>query len=635
MVFARVLNGRVYRAAWLPLLFALAIAGFSLSDRPAPMTSNLAPEAFQGERAESTLRALQARYPDRRPGSPGDDALANALAGELRALGGAAGGGFAVTEHTVQAQTVEGSRALTTVVAQRPGTTGGAPIAILARRDALATPDGSGLSATAALLELARVFATSETHRAIVLVSTSGGSGGNAGARDFAEHAEAWVGGAGGAGGMPLDAAIVVGDLGGAASSPLFLGTLADAPGAAPELLRQTVAQAVRQQAGITPRAPALLDRLAQASFPLAGGEQAPLDARGIPAVMLQAGGELPGRVSTPPGAARLQGLGRAVLAAVYALDAGPNVAGAGGARQRALPLARKLLGVGALRLLVAALLLPPLLTCTDGLARQRRRRRAAVEPPQPVARWMCWVGACALPFLAAALLAIVCGRLGLLPTPYPPVAGGGPGLRGSALVCVLLTVCAFGLGWWRWPLLVRGIGLPVRPSVEPAGLALMLVLGALAVVVWAFDPCAALLLVPALHLWLLLADAERSRTGVAAVRGRVGALALVALGAAPLALLIAFYARQLGLGLGGVAHTALLSLASGRVGLAGAVLWSLALGCVAAALLLALAGAARRGPDDRDPGDALPEYELPPIRGPMSYAGPGSLGGTESALRR
>ncbi len=630
MVFARVLNGRVYRAAWLPLLFALAIAGFSLSDRPAPLSSNLAPEAFQGERAQSTLRALQARYPGRRPGSTGDEALANALAGELRELGGAAGSGFAVTEHTVQAQTVEGSRTLTTVVAQRPGTTGAAPIAILAPRDALATPDSSGLSATATLLELARVFATSETHRRIVLVSTSGGSGGNAGARDFAEHAEQWVGGG------PFDAAIVVGDLGGAASSPLFLGTLADAPGAAPELLRQTVAQAVRQQAGMTPRAPTLLDRLAQASFPLAGGEQAPLDARGIPAVLLQTGGELPPQSAAPPGAARLQGLGRAILAAVYALDSGPNVAGAGGARQSALPLAHKLLGAWALRLLVAALLLPPLLTSTDGLARQRRRRRAAVEPQQPIVRWMCWVGACALPFLAAALLATVCGRLGLLPTPYPPVAGGELGLHGAALVCVLLTVFAFGLACWRWPVLMRGIGLPVRPSVDPAaGLALILVLGALAVVVWMFNPCTALLLVPALHLWLPLADTERSRSGGAAISGRMGMLALVALGAAPLVLLIAFYARQLGLGLGGVAHTALLLLAAGRVGLAGAVLWSLALGCAAAALWLALAGTPRSGADDGDSGNALPEYELPPIRGPMSYAGPGSLGGTESALRR
>ena len=61
------------------------------------------------------------------------------------------------------------------------------------------------LSGTAALLELARVFAARETQRTIVLVSTSGGSGGDAGAADFAAHVHG-----------PFDAAIVLGDLAGA-----------------------------------------------------------------------------------------------------------------------------------------------------------------------------------------------------------------------------------------------------------------------------------------------------------------------------------------------------------------------------------------------------------------------------------
>ena len=50
------------------------------------------------------------------------------------------------------------------------------------------------------------------------------------------------------------------------------------------------------------------------------------------------------------------------------------------------------------------------------------------------------------------------------------------------------------------------------------------------------------LLLVPATHLWLLLASPElRPR--------RVGAIALVAGGLLPLILLVAFYGHQLGLG--------------------------------------------------------------------------------------
>jgi pimeloyl-ACP methyl ester carboxylesterase len=71
------------------------------------------------------------------------------------------------------------------------------------------------------------------------------------------------------------------------------------------------------------------------------------------------------------------------------------------------------------------------------------------------------------------------------------------------------------------------------------------------------------------------------------------------------------------------------LLVAGGHVGLLAALLWSLALGCAAAAVLLVLrAPRAPAGPQSADGVEVT-------IRGPLSYAGPGSLGGTESALRR
>ncbi len=73
-----------------------------------------------------------------------------------------------------------------------------------------------------------------------------------------------------------------------------------------------------------------------------------------------------------------------------------------------------------------------------------------------------------------------------------------------------------------------------------------------------------------------------------------------------------------------------MLLLAGGHVGLGAALLWSVAFGCAAAAAMLARARPARAA---RRP-DAASGVEVT-IRGPMSYAGPGSLGGTESALRR
>jgi hypothetical protein len=143
-----------------------------------------------------------------------------------------------------------------------------------------------------------------------------------------------------------------------------------------------------------------------------------------------------------------------------------------------------------------------------------------------------------------------------------------------------------------------------------------------LACLVWIGNPYTALLVIPALHVWLLIAAPElRPRRGLA--------LGLIALGLAPLALLIAFYAHQLGYGPGRAAWEAVLLVAGGHVGLGSALLWSVAFGCAVAAGLVAALGPSAPG------APAIDEREEITIRGPLSYAGPGSLGGTESALRR
>ena len=83
------LNGRLYRAAFVPFVLALAVAAFSLTARPLPLTSTLAPDAFDGAPAFAELKSLAAEFPDRRPGSPGDEALAARVAQTLEGLGGA------------------------------------------------------------------------------------------------------------------------------------------------------------------------------------------------------------------------------------------------------------------------------------------------------------------------------------------------------------------------------------------------------------------------------------------------------------------------------------------------------------------------------------------------------------------
>jgi hypothetical protein len=605
----RMLNGRLYRAAFLPFVLALAAAAFSLTARPSPLHSTLAPDAFEGSRAFSELTRLAGAYPDRRPGGPGDRALATYVADSLRSLGGTGAhapagwvGGFQVHTRHFTAQTIDGERTLATVVAQRPGSTGARPIVILAHRDAPAPGDRAELSGTSVLLELARVFAARETQRTIVLVSTSGGTGGGAGAADFAA-----------ADGGPYDAAIVLGDLAGERERKPFVVPYSDASGAAPTRLQRTVADAIKQEAGADPGAPSAIGQLAHLAFGATVGEQGPLNAAGIPAVLVQVSGERGPTAAEGVSAARLQGLGRSVLTAVDSLDSGPDVPAA---METGLLVGRKIVPAWALRLLVGTLLLPPLIIAADGLARARRRRLA-------VARWSLWTLLCAVPFLAAALFALLLGAVGIIGSaPSEPVPPDALSFGASAATTSAAVLLALALGWLLWPMLMRRLGMSARPLSDAAGVGMLLVLLPLAVVVWIASPITALLLVPAVHLWLLIVSPD--------LRPRPpAALALVAGAFVPLLLLVGFYAEQLGLGPGRIVWMAVLLVAGGHVGFPALLLWTVSLGCAAASLMLAATGGAPPLGGGEEDVDEIT------IRGPLSYAGPGSLGGTQSALRR
>ena len=93
--------------------------------------------------------------------------------------------------------------------------------------------------------------------------------------------------------------------------------------------------------------------------------------------------------------------------------------------------------------------------------------------------------------------------------------------------------------------------------------------------------------------------------------------------------LLVAFFSHHLALGPVRAAWLAVSLVAGGVVSIPAALGWSLAAGCTVAAVLVALTpprSASRAGSEE--------PIEIT-IRGPLTYAGPGSIGGTESALRR
>ena len=130
-------------------------------------------------------------------------------------------------------------------------------------------------------------------------------------------------------------------------------------------------------------------------------------------------------------------------------------------------------------------------------------------------------------------------------------------------------------------------------------------------------NPYAAGVLVLATHLWLFSAGGWR----------RWPAIVAVLVGLAPIVLVAVYYGFALDLGPLGLAWGAALAAGSGS-GLCSTLL----LGGVLAALAgtIRVLFARRRLARDETPSGAGIK-----TRGPVSYAGPGSLGGTESALRR
>ena len=607
------LDPRIYRNAMMIVAFALIVVAFSLGSQAAPLGATLVPDSFNGPGAYATMISLAARYPNRKPGSNGDNQVADVVAGALTS------DGFFVHRAAFSARTVDGPRTIQTVTGTLAGTTPGT-IVVVAHRDSSRPGSPADLSGTAVLLELAHDLSSQTQERSIVLASTSAHVGA-AGAAQLARTLP-----------RPVDAVIVLGDMAALqARSPAVL-PWSDTQLAAPPLLRNTAAAALSEQANDTASDEGLGGQFLHLAFPLAASEQRPFAAAGDPAVLVSASGARTPAADEPTSASQISGFGRSILQTVSALGAGPSVPGP----SSYLRWQGKLIPAWAIRVLVLALILPVLAATVDGLARARRRGHR-------IARWVLWVLSACLPFVLAALVVVGLRVTGVIDTAPPgPVGGDALTLDGKAAGILAGLGCLILLGFavrWR---VERHIWSSQASSPQPerangrraarrragdddqtspgAAAAFLLVLCVVALVIWLTNPFAAALVVPALHLWMWIVAPER--------RVRVPwAVLLFAAGLAPGILAAYYYATLLGLGPAAAAWNAVLMLAGGSVSLTSAIEWSILLGCVVslAAMIVRIARQPRPRP-----------AEMPiTVRGPLSYAGPGSLGGTKSALRR
>jgi hypothetical protein len=176
-----------------------------------------------------------------------------------------------------------------------------------------------------------------------------------------------------------------------------------------------------------------------------------------------------------------------------------------------------------------------------------------------------------------------------------------------------------FALGWLvARPALLHATGAMRarrrQPDAPGAVVAVGLVTVAVTAGLWVGNPYAAALAIPAAHIWFwaLTPDLRLPRPA---------SLALVILALLPLFVVGLVDGRAFGLDLTHGVWFWTLLVAGGHVPIGSWVLWSFLWGCAVAAGLVAIR---RRRVEDDEPDEIT-------TRGPVTYAGPGSLGNVGS----
>ena len=272
------------------------------------------------------------------------------------------------------------------------------------------------------------------------------------------------------------------------------------------------------------------------------------------------------------------------------------------------------------LALLALTLILPALVVASvDAFARARRRR-------SPVIPWLAWLASGRVPVRDRPRPRASPRPGGAAPDPpAAPVRLPTASRSDSAAVAVLVTrVRDDRAHVVRAPPVLARAADPelANPSTPGAAVVVCLVLSLATLALWVVNPFSALLLAPALHLWIA-GHARRPAPPAGAAR-----IALVAGGLLLPALLVIYELRSRSRSTRSAGPgTCCLLVTGGHVSLARSA------GGLRAARA-ALAGVVGGGAEPPAEPTRPRRRATVTVRGPASYAGPGSLGGTDSALR-
>jgi hypothetical protein len=585
---------RIYRGLFVLALLAFVVAMFSLSERQAPLSSTLAPDAFDDQAAYGVTRTIVSRHPDRRPGSGSDRAVADLVATRFANLG------LETSRDEFEAEAEGENVGMTNVVGVLSGQSD-RQLVVMAHRDSGDRPGASSASNTGVLLSLATALSAAHHDKTLVFVSTDGGAADSAGARRFAAHHPDR---------SKVESVLVLDDVAAAYPARPYLVPWSSGSGRSSLQLLRTADAALERELGTGSGSESVLGQFMRQAWPLTLREQGPLVREGMDAATLTSHGEVPraGADDSLDDISRLRLLrsGKAALATLLAVDAADSLERSPSAY---LVMGRNVLPGWSIGLLVLALLVPALAAALDGLARVRRRGG-------PVGHWVRWVLAVALPFVIVVLAARLFELLDWLPgTPSEALAPATQPSFGEAAPALGALILLFVFTWMAVrPRMAGGATKLDRHSAPEVAVVLTLVLFAELFLLWLRNPYATLLLVPVVHLSLLTSLPEGPNRRLLVISTVAAALLLPAI-------VLLYYGARLDMGADPVHYLLLLITGDGS-------LWSVLLGALIAGSLLSSVLISIARPT------VGPEVEIS-VRGPRTYAGPGSLGGTESALRR
>jgi hypothetical protein len=516
----RPVDGGLVRKTSVVVLAPLMLLVLTLG-RSGPLPVPALPPAFDRATATSLTVDLARENPNRVPGSLGAADAAAWFRNKL-ALYGLPVREDRWREHVPGVGRVELRNLAAVVRGTVPET-----IVLVAHRDNKGDTAGANdnASGTAALVELARAYATAGTTESartplhtLVFLSTDGGAFGSLGAARFAAHS-------------PLARrAVALVSLDGLAGSVQPRLELSGLDGRSPpQALVRTASARIAAETGRAPSLPGALTQLVSLGLPFGYGEQAPVLEKHVPAVRIATG---PDGAVAPGGdeladldSARLAQLGRASESLLTSLDQTVELPTS---TNGVIYLSGRIVRGWALQLVLLACVIPFASAALDLLSRARRRRlplRAAWRSlRRRVALWLLLLVIVGVASLLGAL-----PREPRLPPPpdEPPVDSWPLGLL------AILALAAF-LMWLRSR--ARALGRP-PPRAEDelaaytvAFVSLLIVAAGVALV----SPYSLVFVLPSLYTWLWLPQLGRTPAWVTDVlfgAGLVGpVLALVVL---------------------------------------------------------------------------------------------------------